>query len=1262
MVDILRRDANAPEELGLDELCLPTVSSQVGRDSQWTSLLNAYRRAAGVPDGTGGSTFDDAVSAMMDGSSSSSVQEGDHQSETTSATTVSSVGGGYYTAVLKGQAGTGKSFLVQRLKKCIMDSYEFNFGQEPDPRHYRSSGASYHDDTTISTRSGLFAKKNGRNDQQESQQEFNFAELPTGLFAQGSFTHGSLNSPFSAFTESFNDILDQLICDNLVDVGDLKRVLVDALGSEDVLSRLVSIVPNLVYVLDESIDVGDRQYIQKHSRPSNPSKETTYLSMNSPKGMRYLLRSFLKALTDVVQTYYGGPIVIFLDDSECMDAASANLLASLSAETESQHLLILLAVRPEAVEDPDHLLADIITQTLPQTGRFTEISLENLTLQEVHALVAQAMRRPPPSEDSNVSTTQPLIDFIYQRTHGNCFFVVELLRSLFEKGLLKFESATLRWTWQIEQMKAETSVSENVLDLVSEKLQTLSKEARYVLVMAGCLHSTIELEFLSKIVLGYYPQDGKEERRRNTWLTEHYRELQKAIDCRPGAINVEMDVLLHLDALVACGLMERVLLAPNSSNTGNIFKFTHERIRQAALGLIPKDLPGQVLHVRVGELLRALSESHGQPWMLFASLDHLNKGPNEIVDEHQLELVNMNRQAAEKARELSAFLPATTYYSAAVDLLKQNASLMREQWVLLVQLQTELSICHYRTGNLEESTMVAKAVLLCSLPLQDKLLLYYNLIAVYKAQGNLEEAVNIGMELLGLAGEKFSKKPSTLRIAMEKKKVQQVLGKRGEEQLKELPRCMNELKGAAINVYAVLFGPMFHMGCSAAVDLLCLRATYLTLKYGATNASPLAFAYYASLLVSKEDIDGGYQFGKLSLELLKQNDTEEFTSRTILVANFLSLHWKDPLRETLERLMKGYTVGMMNGDIEMAFTNAGLYQTHYYYCGLPLNTGVKDLSQFIKQMKEYGQHKELSQYKPLWQTMLNLMGQGKVGPTVMTGDAMEQKEFELGKLGVIVMKSYQMQLAYYFGDLVLAQSLMEELRPHSKSFVAPFFQTARRFFFALIQMGLARTVPAAKRAALLKKVNKEDIQWLESRVRSGAVNCLHKLLILKAEMATFESSLDKIEQSFNKAVSAAGQSGFSQDEALANELGAAHFLSSGNFPKASASLTRAYERKYLLALGSLFLLILRFLTTYSMYSVYGAWGARGKVKQLEEKYVLIKQGSTSGGDSSSGNRTSRQQQFSSKLSNLHKGIGSSDVSFSTPGTVKSPEGRWSAGE
>ena len=71
---------------------------------------------------------------------------------------------------------------------------------------------------------------------------------------------------------------------------------------------------------------------------------------------------------------------------------------------------------------------------------------------------------------------------------------------------------------------------------------------------------------------------------------------------------------------------------------------------------------------------------------------------------------------------------------------------------------------------------------------------------------------------------------------------------------------------------------------------------------------------------------------------------------------------------------------------------------------------------------------------------------------------------------------------------------------------------------------------------MMKKIKKEDIDC--------AINCLHKSLIVKAEMSAFdECDRDTIGSHFNKAIVMSGRSGFSQDEALANELLASYLMS-----------------------------------------------------------------------------------------------------------------------
>jgi len=347
-----------------------------------------------------------------------------------------------------------------------------------------------------------------------------------------------------------------------------------------------------------------------------------------------------------------------------------------------------------------------------------------------------------------------------------------------------------------------------------------------------------------------------------------------------------------------------------------------------------------------------------------------------------------------------------------------------------------------------------------------------------------------------------------------------------------------------------------------------------------------------------------------------------------LLSNFLIVHWKEPLPKTLDRLMDGYDVGMLNGDIEMAFTCAGIYLQHFYYCGLPLQSAVKDIREYCGQMKEYQQNKELRQAQPLWQTMLNLMGEAS-HPTILTGDAMDQDEFESGNIGVIVMTSYRMQLAYYFGDYELAETCMKTLRPQSGGFTAPYFQVARRFFFALISLGLARKESSAKQCKAYLKQAKADIEWIKERVAKGGINCLHKLMILEAELHSYTKQKD-IRQLYDKAIMTANRNGFKQDNALANELAGVFCLESYDLYWATFYLERACW-------------------------TYNQWGAFGKVNQLKVKYPdILDKDKGEGGNSSRGKlnlgRTSGastgsnhlgRRRFSSKLSATHKSLSDS---------------------
>lgn len=61
--------------------------------------------------------------------------------------------------------------------------------------------------------------------------------------------------------------------------------------------------------------------------------------------------------------------------------------------------------------------------------------------------------------------TQRLAHLIMNKTNGSPFFVIELIRSLYERGILNFDAALGRWMWD-EDKAVKSRISRNVVELM----------------------------------------------------------------------------------------------------------------------------------------------------------------------------------------------------------------------------------------------------------------------------------------------------------------------------------------------------------------------------------------------------------------------------------------------------------------------------------------------------------------------------------------------------------------------------------------------------------------------------------------------------------------------------------------------------------------------------------------------------------------------------------------------------------------------------
>jgi predicted ATPase len=118
-----------------------------------------------------------------------------------------------------------------------------------------------------------------------------------------------------------------------------------------------------------------------------------------------------------------------------------------------------------------------------------------------------------------------------------------------------------------------------------------------------------------------------------------------------------------LEAAAAEGLVK---------NDGTFYTFAHDRIQEAAYGMI-EDTEKPLYHKKFGLALIALSLETGNLAMLFVSVNQINlSGPSLWSTEERVEVSKYNLIAGKRSMELSDFSTAFRYFDEGMTYLPKH--------------------------------------------------------------------------------------------------------------------------------------------------------------------------------------------------------------------------------------------------------------------------------------------------------------------------------------------------------------------------------------------------------------------------------------------------------------------------------------------------------------------------------------------------------------------------------------------------------------
>jgi predicted ATPase/tRNA A-37 threonylcarbamoyl transferase component Bud32 len=663
------------------------------------------------------------------------------------------------------------------------------------------------------------------------------------------------------------------------------------------------------------------------------------------------------------------PLVIFLDDLQWVDSATLKLIELMMMDADTQYLFVIGAYRDNEV-NLSHPLMMMLKGLTKEEPTIRWITLAPLGLEALVQLIADTLH-------SEISTVKSLAELVARKTGGNPFFVNEFLKTLYTENLLTFDFEHLSWGWDIAQIE-DKNITENVVELMVGKLKKLPHVTQQILKLAACIGAEFDLTTLSII-------------------SENL----------PRKVFPELVVAAQSSLILAKSELDEQLLVQD-------YKFLHDQVQQAAYALID-DSHRQVVHLQIGQNLLGKTSPERLSERLFEIVDHLNHGIKLVTAQPERdEIARLNLIAGQKAKAAIAYSMAKKYLATARVWL--TASSWQTNYDLTLDLYLETTEVEYLCGNFEQVEYWVALVLQEAKTVLDTVKVYEVKILTYNAQNQPLKAINTGLQVLQQLGISFPETPSQSDIHFELDTIASHLRDKPISDLSYLPQMTDSNQLAAMRILSRITIAAY-LAAPALVPILTSKQVNLSIEYGNASVSPFAYANFGAFILCGMvgNIDSGYQFGQVALRLLSKQNTHSLRARTLGIVNFLIIHWKEHVRESLEPLLEAYQMGLETWDLEFAAYCAYTYCLQSFVIGKELVEIERQMRAYTEAIRQLKQQLAFTWTQIFQQFVLNLMG-CSVNPTHLIGEFFNE-ENETASFGVYFNKLF---LCYLFSEYAQA--------------------------------------------------------------------------------------------------------------------------------------------------------------------------------------------------------------------------------------------------
>ena len=927
-----------------------------------------------------------------------------------------------------------------------------------------------------------------------------------GFFISGKFDQYKKNTPYLAFIEAFQTLINMLLLQDKQQLKNWKEKLEQSLGING--QVIVDVIPELKLI------IGKQHPIQE---------------LGSLETQNRFNETFKRFISVFAKTAH--PLVIFLDDLQWTDYASLELLYTILTDQSLTNILLIGAYRDNEV-DKTHRLHTSILKYQKEKLNLHHIKLKALQNDDIACLLSDCL-------SLEKRDCEELVHVVTQKTAGNPFFINQLLIWLYQNKMIQFNVSQGKWDLDIDTIKT-SDITDNVVDLLTHKIKTIPKNLQVVLSTSSCLGKAFLLDILAHVI----NQDP-------------YTLLNSILDL------VQMQ-LLYADCTYSDLLYIQQQLKNNQAvEKMPTFTFIHDKVQQASYELL-NNIQKKESHYRAGCYLKTINTENN--YYLFEIVTHLNESQS-LINTHTeySELAQFNFQAGVRAKLSNSYQTATNFFEQGLTLLGDNIWETHPEFAF--KLYLELAAAYHLSGQTEIAEDKFK-IILSQIKDTQKLVYTHSIqMELYTNIGRPDLAISIGKKALSLLGIKLPKKERKYHVLLEVMKVKWLLKNKKPDFFLTLPQTNDQKILDTMMIMNLMVAPSYQVG-SDLFAISILKMAQLSISNGNSEYSPFAYMTYANVAGAiLGDYQFGYQLGQVSMELNNKIGNVALEPKLRFVYGMLLSPWKKHIRDEFDCLHKGVEKGIELGDFAYAGFCAFSIVIYTLLKGDPLSNSLFQFSQYqhLRDMDQTAFYYMTTAER----VVLALQGK-TTGLTCFSSDTFSDDDYRQKIEGSLTMPPLcwyyvsRMMLNYMAKKYTTVVEISEKCLPILEVALGMFW-FAEFFYYkaiALTALAIDNQHNAKEKRNYVKQVKK-----IYKKISNWATHCpynfLHKKRLIEAELAVINNQFQNAIFLYNEAISCAKKQGFTQDEAIANER-ASHFLIQHNCPKLAVSYYQESMTKYTL--------------------------------------------------------------------------------------------------